>query len=451
MKKYVQNRNQLLSHGATRLRGLALEIVDAALDASDPYRLTRARVSLNGSDLRVGNLTYDLSGRGNVYVLGAGKATYPIARALEDVLGDRISDGLIVLKRGQGGSLKRIRVIEASHPIPDSSGLRGAREMLKLASGAREGDLVFACITGGSSALLPMPIRGVTLRDKQRVNRLLLSCGASILEINAVRKHLSRIKGGRLAMAIFPAELINLTVSDVAGDPLDCITDLTVPDTSTFEDAMRTLKKYALLEKMPRSVRAHIKRADPRHENPGDFGSRSCHSFVIANNNAACMAAADRAEVLGIRAMILSTMCDGESRELGRTFAAIAKEIRRSRRPLEAPCALIAGGETVVTLTKNFGRGGPNQEFVMSLALAMQGEDDFVAVGLDTDGTDGPTPVAGAITDGLTVASAPARGVNLQRALQEHTVLPAFTALNDAIITGPTGTNVNDLKFLILA
>ncbi len=433
------------------MRGLALEMVDAALDAADPYRLTRAQVSLNGSELRVSNLTYDLSGRGNVYVLGAGKATYPIARALEDVLGDRISDGLIVLKRGQGGSLKRIRVIEASHPIPDSSGLRGAREMLKLASGAREGDLVFACITGGSSALLPMPIRGVTLRDKQRVNRLLLSCGASILEINAVRKHLSRIKGGRLAMAIFPAELINLTVSDVVGDPLDCITDLTVPDTSTFEDAMRTLKKYALLEKVPHSVRAHIERADPHDENPSDFGSRSCHSFVIANNNAACSAAADRAEALGLRAMILSTMCDGASRELGRAFAAIAKEVRRSKRPLEAPCALIAGGETVVALTKNFGKGGPNQEFVMSLALAMQGEDDFVAVGLDTDGTDGPTPVAGAIADGFTVASAPARGVNLQRALQEHTALPAFTTLNDAIITGPTGTNVNDLKFLILA
>ena len=451
MKKYVQNRNQLLSHGATRLRGLALEIVDAALDASDPYRLTRARVSLNGSDLRVSHLTYDLSGRGNVYVLGAGKATYPIARALEDVLGDRISDGLIVLKRGQGGSLKRIRVIEASHPIPDSSGLRGARDMLELASGAREGDLVLACITGGSSALLPMPIRGVTLRDKQRVTRLLLSCGASIVEINAVRKHLSRIKGGRLAMAVFPAELINLTVSDVIGDPLDCITDLTVPDTSTFEDAMRTLKKYALLEKVPRSVRAHIERADPRDESPGDFGSRPCHSFVLANNDAACSAAAARAEALGLRAMIVSKRCDGESRELGRAFAAIAKEVRRGKRPLEAPCVLIAGGETVVALTRNFGKGGPNQEFVLSLALAMQGEDDFVAVGLDTDGTDGPTPVAGAIADGCTVASAPARGVDLQRALQEHTALPAFTALNDAIITGPTGTNVNDLKLLILA
>ncbi len=429
---------------------MALQMIDAALDASNPYHATTRLVHLDEHELRVGPQKYDLSRQRNIYVIGAGKATYPIARALEDILGDRIIKGVVILKKGQPERLTRIRVVEASHPIPDGNGLRGSRQILNLAKNASRGDIVFSCITGGSSALLPMPVDPVTLADKKKVNRLLLSSGASIFEINAVRKHLSKIKGGWLALAIFPAQLINLTVSDVIGDPLDYITDPTVPDTSTFDDALRTLQKYDLLRKIPLSVRTYLEKATPERETPKDFGTMPYHTFVLANNDSACEAVAQVARSMGLKPSILSTGFDGESRELGRTFAAIAKEIRRSQKPLRAPCALIGGGETIVTLKKNFGKGGPNQEFVASTVLNMDGQDDFVVVGLDTDGTDGPTSVAGAIGDAFTASAARSKGVDLQKSLEDHTTLSAWTSLDEVIVTGQTGTNVNDLKFLIL-
>ena len=449
-KQYVQNRDQLLSHGDRRLRSMALRIIEEALEASNPYHAAKKLVRLDGNSLCVGPHTYDLSKKGSIYVLGTGKATFPIAQALEEVLGDRITQGVVVLKKGQTERLSRIRVIEASHPIPDSNGLRGAKEMMRLANRAAEGDIVFACITGGSSALLPMPVGSVRLTEKKKVNRLLLSSGASIFEINAVRKHLSKIKGGRLALAVFPAELINLTVSDVVGDPLDYITDPTVPDTSTFEDALQTLRKYDLLKKVPPSVRSYLEAADPRTESPKDFEGMPCHTFILTNSDSVCNAAAAAAESLGLKPMILSTMFDGESRELGRNFAAIAREIGRSHGTLNPPCVLIGGGETTVALRGNFGKGGPNQEFVVSTILSMGGQKDFTVVGLDTDGTDGPTNVAGAMADSTTVAAASARGIDLHLSLKNHEILHDLISLDETIITGHTGTNVNDLKFLIL-
>jgi len=450
MRTYVQNRDQLLSHGDKGLRRIVLQMIDAALEASNPYQATKNLVHLDGERLHVGPLTYDLSKRGKIYILGAGKATFSIAKALEEVLGDKIMEGLIVLKKGKTGTLSRIRIIEASHPIPDKHGIRGAKEIMNLAKRAQEGDIVFACITGGSSALLPMPVDSITLSEKQRVSRLLLSSGASIFEINSVRKHLSKVKGGRLALAIFPAELINLTVSDVINDPLDYITDPTVPDTSTFEDAIKTLRKYSLMKKVPPSVRTYLETADPRHESPKDFGSMSYHNFILTNNELACEAASAVAESLGFKSMILSTMFDGESQEVGKTFASIGKEIRKYQRPIQPPCVLIGGGETVVTLKRNFGQGGPNQEFVVSAILNLNGQENFIVVGLDTDGTDGPTPVTGAMADAFTIASAKAKGVNLHESLKDHKVLPALVSSDEIILTGQTGTNVNDLKFLIL-
>jgi len=450
LESYIKNRRQLLSHGNTRLRKTALEIIESALEASNPYHATKKLVSLNGDSLHVGRKKFDLSKRKHIYVIGTGKATLPIAKALEEILGDKITEGLLVCKKGQTERLGRTRIIEASHPIPDKNGYRGAREMMRLANQAQKGDIVFACITGGSSALLPMPVDGVSLAEKKKVNQLLLSCGASIFEINAVRKHLSKIKGGRLALAIFPAELINLTVSDVVGDQLDYITDPTVPDTSTFADALATLQKYELLNKLPASVKAHIEAADPLNESPKGFGKMPCHNFILVRSESACKAAEIAAKSAGFKPMILSTMFSGESQELGKTFAAISHEIRRSKRPLPSPCVLIGGGETTVSLKKNFGKGGPNQEFVVSAILHMEGLEGFVVVGLDTDGTDGPTHVAGAIADRMTVQKADAMGINFYRSLKEHRVLQDLILLEEAILTGHTGTNVNDLKFVIL-
>ncbi|MBW2057151.1 MAG: glycerate kinase [Deltaproteobacteria bacterium] len=429
---------------------MALQIIESALEASNPYHAAKSLVRLEGDRLTVGPLVYDLSKGGRIYVIGTGKATYPIARALEEILGDRISEGLVVLKRGQAASLDRIRIIEASHPIPDRNGLRGAREMMKLAEKAGKGDIVFACITGGSSALLPMPADSVRLSEKKKVNRLLLSSGASIFEINAVRKHLSRIKGGRLGLAVFPAELINLTVSDVIGDQLDYITDPTVPDTSTFEDARRCLEKYGLLKKVPPSVRAYLAAGGPREETPKDYGGMPCHSFILVPGDSACHGAVTAAKSLGLEPVVLSTMFDGESRELGRNFAAIGKEIRRSGGFVNPPCVLIGGGETTVTLRRNFGKGGPNQEFVVGAVLGMEGQEGFAVAGLDTDGTDGPTPAAGAIADASTIDRARLKGIDLYRSLEDHEVLSALMSLGDALVTGHTGTNVNDLKFSIL-
>ncbi len=291
---YIKNRQELLSHGNRALRAAALDIAEHALSRVDPYVVTRSLMSLSGDILEVGELRYDLRQRGDIYVLGAGKASLPVARALEDVLGDRVTDSLVIVKEGQETGTRIITLREASHPLPDERGFEAAREMVRMATRARAGDLVFCAITGGSSALAPYPVEGVSIHDKRQVHRLLLESGASIREINAVRKHLSRIKGGRLALAIFPAEIINLTVSDVTGDPYDYITCPTVPDTSTFADARRVLDRYHLWERFPASAATYLRNATAASENPKDFGAQPVHTFLLVKSGTVCEAAQRR-------------------------------------------------------------------------------------------------------------------------------------------------------------
>ncbi|MBW2613206.1 MAG: DUF4147 domain-containing protein [Deltaproteobacteria bacterium] len=451
---YIKNRDQLLSHGNGWLRGLALDIIEHALKQADPYAATKALVSLDGNMLSIGGLRLDLEKHGRIFLLGAGKATWPIAKALEAIIGSRIADGVIVCKYGQQGELSRSRMLLADHPIPDQSGLEASLEALELAGRTQAGDIVLGCITGGSSALLPLPVKPVSLEDKQQVNALLLTCGANIVEINAVRKHLSQIKGGRLAMAVHPgAHLINLTVSDVIGDPLDYITDPTVPDTSTLADAAKTLTKYGLWKKVPGSVSRYLRNAGEDGETPkiADLADRTSDDFIIVKGAAACEAAAAKAADFGFNVWILSTMFEGESRELGRNFGAIASEIKLSSRPLNPPCALIGGGETIVTLDGATGVGGPNQEFAASAALCIDNLDNVVVVGLDSDGTDGPTDFAGAMVDGETASQARKAGIDLFESLKTHGVTAPLVKLGDAIMTGATGTNVNDLKIMLIA
>ena len=449
----IQNRRSLLSHGNTRLRRAALNIIEAALAEADPYQAVRRLVTRNGDQLRIGRLRVALPPERRIFLLGGGKATFPIAKALEDLLGDRIEDGVVVCKYGQQGRLSHARLFTAAHPIPDQAGLAAAREALRLAGRTRPGDLVFGCVTGGSSALMPYPVKGIRLRHKQMVNQLLLTCGANIIEINAVRKHLSRIKGGRLAQALHPrADLVNLTVSDVIGDPLDYITDPTVPDTSTLDDARRTLDKYALWSRVPAAVRRYFENANAAAETPKekDLAGRKRHDFILVPSTAVCEAAARQARRLGFRTMILSTMLEGESRVLGGTFAAIAREIDLNHRPLKRPCAIVGGGETTVTISDRAGTGGPNQEFALAAALDLEGLGDVVVAGLDSDGTDGPTDIAGALVDTHTTESGRRAGFDLFDALMKHDVTPTLTRLEDAIVTGATGTNVNDLKLMLL-
>ncbi len=454
---FIKNKRQLIDHGNASLRKTALEIIEYTLARANPYTAASSLVRLDGECLEVGHLRFDLQKHNRIFLLGAGKATYPIAKALDDLLDDllddRITDGVVVCKYGQQGELTRCGLLLAAHPIPDEAGMKGAREALALAERTGPGDIVFACITGGSSALWPLPVKGITLEEKKQVNRLLLSCGANIIEINAVRKHLSQIKGGRLARAIHPqAHLINLTVSDVIGDPLDYITDPTVPDTSTFDDARATLTKYDLWSKVPSPVAQFLKNADENQETPKveDLSDYQRDDFILVPGAAACNWAEKKAAELGFKTMILSTMLEGESSEVGRTFAALAKEIVLKQRPIVPPCAVIGGGETTVIIDEQAGTGGPNQEFALSAAFDIADLGNVIIAGIDSDGTDGPTQMAGAIVDDQTFARARTAGLDLYARLKDHDVTYALQELGDVIETGATGTNVNDLKLLLV-
>ncbi len=449
----IKNKRQLQSHGNRRLRRAAIDIIEHALARVDPYQATREMVKLETGVLSVGTLGFDLDSCKRIFLLGGGKATFPIAKALEDILGDRITDGIVICKYGQPGALRRSRMLLASHPIPDQAGYRASLAAIELAQQTKPGDIVFGCVTGGSSALMPLPVAGVSLEDKKRVNNLLLTCGANIYEINAVRKHLSQIKGGKLAQAVHPrAHLINLTVSDVTNDELDYITDPLVPDTSFLEDARATLTKYHLWNKVPQSVQSYLKNAAAAEETPkqDDFAGRSIHSFILVKSAKICEAAAEKAKQLGFNTMILSTFLEGESCELGRTFAAISKEIVLHHRPLSPPCAIIGGGETTVKIDGDVGSGGPNQEFALAAACEIGDMHQVLVAGIDSDGTDGPTDFAGGLVDGGTLTRAQDGGVDIHGSLRRHDVTPSLQKLGDIVQTGATGTNVNDLKMLLV-
>jgi len=449
---YIKNSEKLLSHGNVKIRQVALDIIDYALEKADPYIATKNLVSLKNNNLHVGSLTFNLHDHKRIFILGAGKATFPIAKALEEILGDKITDGIVICKYGQEGNLKYSKLYLAGHPIPDEAGHMAAQEVITLAKKTRPGDIVFAGITGGSSALMTLPVPEVSLEEKKVVNKLLLTCGANIIEINAVRKHLSQIKGGRLAKTIHPeADLINLTVSDDNGDPSENITGPTVPDTSTFEDARNAISKYKLWEKLPVSVRNYLKNATSEMETPKDLSDHQLHNFIIVAGDTACVAAEKKAKEIGFNTMILSTMFEGESKELGEFFISIAKEVIINNRPVKPPCVIIGGGETTIKLEGSYGMGGPNQEFVLSAGIYLKElEKNIVIVGMDTDGTDGPTNFAGTLMDGYSIIKAKKLGISLQKELDRHNESAIFEKLGDNIITGHTGTNVSDLKFIVI-
>ncbi len=450
MCPYIQNAEHLIHQGSQEMRKAAVDIIEHSLLAADPYHAVKTLLHLDNECLHIGSLALDLTQFDRILVIGAGKATYPIARALEEILGERITEGVVVLKKGSTGSLNKIRIIYGSHPVPDEEGNRGARLIMELAESCTERDLVLAAVTGGSSALLPLPVDGVSLDDKKRVNEILLFSGAEITQINAVRKHLSQIKGGRLAAKIFPATLVNLTVSDVIGDPLDYITCPTVPDTSTFEDACKVLDDFNLWDKFPVSAANYLRTGNDSLETPRSFPGMPLHSFIVVGSDVACLAASRRCEELGYSPLVLTTALKGEAREAGSFFASIAREIVEYSRPVPPPCALIAGGENTVTIQGAYGQGGPNQEFALAAALEIAGLPGVLAASLDTDGTDGPTDAAGGMVDGYTCQHALEIGVDPSRALKSHDSGPALQKLGSTIFTGHTGTNINDLKIILI-
>jgi hydroxypyruvate reductase len=436
------------------LRKQALAVFRAGLQAADPVAAVLRFLRVKQGKLLAGRRRYPLDAFDNVWVVGGGKASAAMAQAVERVLGARIRGGLVNVKDGHLARLRRIELNECGHPVPDGRGVRGTERIADIVRGAGKRDLIVCVISGGASALLPMPAAPITLEEKRATTSLLLACGANIHEINAVRKHISQIKGGQLARLAYPAQVLTLLVSDVVGDDLDVIgSGPTAPDASTFADAQAILDKYGLAGRVPSAVRERIERG-ARSEiaetpKPGDPAFERTTNLVVGSNRLAVDAAARKARDLGLRPVVLSTVIEGEAREVARMHAAIAREVRATGRPLKPPLCLISGGETTVTLRGN-GLGGRNQEFVLAAAIDLAGIKEVVVLSGGTDGTDGPTDAAGAIADGATLDRAERLGLDARRCLAENDSYRFFEALGDLLKTGPTGTNVMDLRLVLV-
>ena len=408
----------------------------------------------DGNSLNIGGISCDLDRFDGIYVVGAGKAGAMMAGAMETILGGRLAGGAVNVKYGHTAPLQRVELIEAGHPIPDAAGVEGTAKIVELLERLGEDDLVFCLLSGGGSALMPLPADGMTLEEKQAVTGRLLRCGATINEINTVRKHISRVKGGRLARLVSPARVVTLVLSDVIGDPLDIIASgPTVPDASTYSDCGEILEKYGLRDKLPASVIRHLdagmKGDEPETPGPGDPVFDRTQNVLIANNRQALDSARLEAEKRGYNALVLSSSIDGETREIARVYAAMAREIERHGDPVRSPACVISGGETTVTL-KGGGKGGRNQEFVLAAAAGIDGLEQTVVFSAGTDGTDGPTDAAGAVADGHTLARAAEQGLDARACLDDNDAYHFFQPLGDLVITGPTHTNVMDLRLLLV-
>ena len=429
------------------LRSQALRIFRAAVRAANPAEAVLRHAKIGGGVLTASRRKYRLSEFENIYVIGAGKAGAQMAQAVEKLLGPRITAGLVNVKYGHAARLRRIELNECGHPLPDAKGEQGAARIAQLAQHASARDLVICLVSGGASALLPLPAPPVTLAGKQATTRLLLNCGADIHEINCIRKHISLVKGGQLARLAYPATVLTLILSDVIGDDLDVIgSGPAVPDRTTFLDARAILDKYAIWASVPAAIRERLSSGAPETPKPGDAIFAKVQNLIVASNRLAVDAAMREARALGFNTMALSTFIEGEAREVARVHAAIAKEIRAARRPLKPPACVISGGETTVTM-RGTGLGGRNQEFTLAAAIEIAGLKDVAILSAGTDGSDGPTDAAGAIADGTTLARS---NLNAASFLANNDSYRFFDSIGDLIKTGPTGTNVADVQIVLV-
>ncbi len=387
--------------------------------------------------------------QGRLIVIGAGKASAAMARAVEGCYPEGKLEGLVVTRYGYAVECSQIEIVEAAHPVPDEVGLLASRRMLEMVSDLKEDDLVLCLISGGGSALLALPMDGISLEEKQDINRALLKSGASISEINCVRRHLSAIKGGRLARACFPARVVNLVISDVPGDdPADIASGPTVADATTCMDALAVLERYAI--NVPDHVRELLESGKGESVKPGDARLPIIETHLIATPQMGLEAAAREAEGLGIACHILGDAIEGEARDVGKVMAGIALQVKRRSQPFAPPCVLLSGGETTVTV-RGEGRGGRNVEFLLSLALSLKGEPGIHALAGDTDGVDGSEEVAGAYVAPDTLSRAFALGMSPAERLARNDGHGFFGRLGDAVVTGPTLTNVNDFRAIFIA
>ncbi|MER8652911.1 MULTISPECIES: glycerate kinase [unclassified Mesorhizobium] len=420
-------------------KSFLISIFNAAVAAADPERTIRNHLPARPS--------------GRTIVIGAGKGSAQMAAAFEKVWDGPI-EGLVVTRYGYGTRCERIEIIEAAHPVPDAAGLEASRRLLEKVQGLTADDLVVALISGGGSALLPSPAPGLTLADEIAVNEALLASGAPIAAMNTIRKHLSTIKGGRLAAAAWPAKLVSLVVSDIPGDnPALVASGPTVPDSGNRADALASIAAYGM--KLPDAVMAHINSPEADAPDPDDqrFSRNEVH--LIASAGVSLEAAAAEAKRQGIEAVILSDSIEGEAREVGGVHAAIAREVATRNRPFKKPVLILSGGETTVTLRAPVdgkrGKGGRNSEFLLAFAIGISGAEGIHALAADTDGIDGSEDNAGAFADGSTVSRMRAAGVGAKAMLAGNNAWTAFNAIGDLFVPGPTGTNVNDLRAILIS
>ncbi|MGX7876334.1 glycerate kinase type-2 family protein [Mesorhizobium sp. ORM6] len=414
-------------------KSFLISIFDAAVAAADPERTIRDHLPARP--------------KGRTIVIGAGKGSAQMAAAFEKAWDGPI-EGLVVTRYGYGAKCERIEIIEAAHPVPDAAGLEASRRLLEKVQGLTADDLVVALISGGGSALLPSPAGGLTLADEIAVNEALLASGAPIAAMNTIRKHVSTIKGGRLAAAAWPAKVVSLVVSDIPGDnPALVASGPTVPDTGSRDDALASISAYGM--NLPASVMAHINSAAADAPDPDDrrFSRNEVH--LIASAGVSLEAAAAEAKRQGIEAVILSDAIEGEAREVGGVHAAIAREVATRNRPFSKPVLILSGGETTVTLRAK-GKGGRNSEFLLAFAVGINGMEAIHALAADTDGIDGSENNAGAFADGSTVSRMRTAGVDAKAMLAGNNAWTAFNAVGDLFVPGPTGTNVNDLRAILI-
>jgi glycerate 2-kinase len=454
----IKNQSQLVQNGETPLarkaRTIALRSLECALNAANPNQLLHSKVKLENSCLRLGEYTFNLDEFKQIYIVGGGKASGAMAEAIEEILGNRITCGVVNVPYGTKRQTRVVELNEASHPVPDEAGVEGTRRIMAIAEQAEADDLVMCLLSGGGSSLMPLPRDGISLGDKQAVTNDLLKSGAAITEINVVRKHLSSFKGGGLAKKAYPATVINLVLSDVVGDPLDSIVSgPTVPDLSTFIDAQKVLEKYGLWLTAPVSVRRILSEGAEGllEETPkaGDSAFVNIHNVVLGNNRTASLAAAEYLKSEGLKIIHFDEALEGEARQIGAALGKFASKVSAYDFSLPKPLAVVAGGETTVTVTGK-GQGGRNQELALAAALNLTDAETCVIASLSTDGVDGPTDAAGAIVDGYTLKRAMSVKLDPEKFLAENDSHNFFSQLGDLIVTGATGTNVNDISVIVV-
>lgn len=444
------NRALFTNRPYSREREIALEILASAIEAVNPYNTIMKFIKLNDNYFIADGISYDLKLYKRIFVIGAGKAAASMSQAVFEILGDMITEGFVNVKSDNKANTGPIKLLEAGHPLPDENSIHGTKKIIEIIEKADENDLVICLLSGGGSALLTNPENGITLDDIAVLTDLLLKCGADIKEINCIRKHIDKVKGGKLAEIAYPATVISLILSDTIDNNLDIIASgPTTGDSSTFSDALEVLRLHNLLEMIPVSIIKHLKSSEQENPRPDEPVFSKVKNIIIGSNRLAVEASVKKAREKNFNTIMLSTCIEGEAKECAKFFVSVAKEILSANQPINKPAAIIAGGETTVII-KGKGKGGRNQEMALSAAICLENLNDIIFLSSATDGSDGPTDASGGIVDSYTLARGKLQRLNAKDYLYDNDSYNYLKSVEDLIITGPTDTNVNDLIIILV-